>query len=473
MKLKPILIALCLLMSAQFGVFAQLTIRLSNIPTNTPANDILYVAGTLNNWSPNGTALAKDSLGIWTVTVNPPTGLIEYKCTRGSWATVEGNANGGFRPNRTYQYNGQPSTLVLDVLTWEDLGPSGGTVTSEEGVYIVNNSFFMPQLNRNRRVWIYLPPDYNSTVKRYPVLYMQDGQNLFDPNTSFSGEWQIDETLNTLHSQGDYGCIVVGIDNGGASRIDEYSPWVNPQYGGGEADEYLDFIVSTLKPHIDQNYRTLPGRTTTGIGGSSMGALFAQYALIEKQDIFSKAAIFSPAFWFAGNASANHVTTTGKDAEVRTFFLAGGSEPASVNTNMNTVADAMINVGFLQTEQQRLVVPGGQHSEWFWAQEFGDAYQWLFANSVSTVEFLPDAQNRGWRISPNPSAGTDIRLWPPAHFNATKSIGYQVVSVGTGRVVADSTVAADAPLIPVQNMPAGHYIIRLDNGVTLRFIKTK
>ena len=90
-------------------------------------------------------------------------------------------------------------------------------------------------------------------------------------------------------------CIVVGIDNGGADRLNEYSPWVNAQYGGGQGDEYIEFLVSTLKPYIDANYRTLPGRNTTGIMGSSMGGLISMYGFSERQDIFAKAGMFSPA----------------------------------------------------------------------------------------------------------------------------------------------------------------------------------
>jgi predicted alpha/beta superfamily hydrolase len=471
--MKYLIIPIATILFFVTSTTAQLTIRLANIPANTPTNATIYMAGNHNTWSPNGTALAKDSLGIWTATITPAVGVVEFKFTRGAWVSVEGNATGGFRPNRTYNYTGQATTISLDVLTWEDLGPAGGTTTNEVGVYIMSDAFFMPQLNRNRRIWVYLPPDYATSTKRYPVLYMQDGQNLFDPATSFSGEWQIDETLNALHAQGDYGCIVVGIDNGGASRIDEYSPWVNPQYGGGEADEYLDFLVNTLKPHIDQQYRTLPGRLTTGVGGSSMGSLFAQYALIERQDVFSKAAIFSPAFWFAGNASAQHVTTTGKIADVRTYFLAGGSEPAYVASDMNAVATAMTTAGFGANERTQLVVPGGQHSEWFWAQEFGEAYEWLFAGAVSDVSVLTTTQDGGWRISPNPTNGTDLQLWPPAHFNATQKIHYQVISIATGRTVRDSTCASDAPVVPVRDLPAGLYALRLDTGSLLRFVKNR
>jgi predicted alpha/beta superfamily hydrolase len=385
---------------------AQLTINVNTVPVNTPPGASIHLAGSFNNWNPGdpNTIMAALGNGQYTLTINPAPGTLEFKFTRGSWATVEGNANGGFLPNRTYAYNGQPSTLNLSILSWEDLGGTGGGGTAADNVYLLDNNFFMPQLNRSRRIWIYLPPDYQSSSKSYPVLYMHDGQNLFDAATSAFGEWEVDESLNELFEQGDYGCIVVGIDNGGALRLNEYSPWVNPQYGGGEGDAYIDFIVETLKPHIDANYRTLPGRSTTGIMGSSMGGLISMYGLAEHQDVFSKAGIFSPAFWFAGAASANHVSTTGKEADVRVYFLAGGQEPASVAQNMYVVRDAMWNAGFGTNETYDLVPADGQHSEWFWRREFPAAYQWLFAGAVSSTVDAP--AGRQLVLFPNPAGDT-------------------------------------------------------------------
>lgn len=113
------------------------------------------------------------------------------------------------------------------------------------GVFVID-SFYMPQLERFRKIWVYLPADYNETTKRYPVLYLQDGQNLFEDSTSFVGEWHVDETLDSLQkNQKDYGCIVIGIENAGEKRTDEYTPHKHPKYGGGEGDLYVDFLYHT------------------------------------------------------------------------------------------------------------------------------------------------------------------------------------------------------------------------------------
>lgn len=442
-----------------FALTAQLTLRVNAIPANTPAGAKIHVAGSFQNWDPASTAhiLTETGGGKYEITVTPPVGAIEFKFTRGSWATVEGNANGTFLPNRTYNYTGAAATLDMTILSWEDLGSGGNTgSTAAPNVSILDNAFYIPQLNRSRRIWLYLPPDYQATTKRYPVLYMHDGQNLFDVKTSFSGEWKVDESLNNLHAQGDYGCIVVGIDNGGASRLDEYSPWENPQYGGGEGAAYIEFIVNTLKPFIDQNYRTLPGRLTTGMGGSSMGGLISEYGLIERQDVFSKAAVFSPAFWFAGQSSVNHVLAKGKQADVRTYFLAGGDEPVYVETDMAEVADAMVAEGFAATDIYFHVPSDGQHSEWFWAREFPAAYVWLFQNSVSATTA---ANGSDVQIFPNP-AGDWLRV---SGLNTAESVDFQIVGTD-GKIWRDSSTFRPGSAIWTGDLPDGIYFLKLAKG---------
>ena len=201
---------------------AQLTIKITAVPPNTPPGDSIYIAGTFNNWNPGNAAFIVKTQpdGSRQVTLNPPVGSVQFKFTRGSWATVEGNAQGGQLPNRVVPYNGQPRTEEVSILSWEDLaGNNPGASTAAANVRILSDNFQMPQLGRSRRIWLYLPPDYNSSNKRYPVLYMHDGQNIFDARTSFSGEWRVDEALNSLFDNGDSGVIVVAIDNGGGQRF--------------------------------------------------------------------------------------------------------------------------------------------------------------------------------------------------------------------------------------------------------------
>lgn len=129
--------------------------------------------------------------------------------------------------------------------------------TSQVNVSIIKKEFVIPNLNSiSHKVWVYLPPNYHTSLKKFPVIYMHDAQNLFDNATSYIHEWEVDETLNKLFKTTGKGFIVIGVENGGTERINEYTPWENEKYGGGKGAIYIDFIVNTLKPYIDANYRT-------------------------------------------------------------------------------------------------------------------------------------------------------------------------------------------------------------------------
>jgi len=366
--------------------FAQITIKVTSIPSNTPANPTIYLAGSINTWNPADAnyILQPDGLGNRTIVIPEGTGTVNYKFTRGSWATVEGNANGGFLPDRNFTFTGAPQTINLTIQSWEDTG--GTTSTAAANVQIMNGSFFIPQLNRNRRIWLYLPPDYATSQKRYPVLYMQDGQNLFDAATSFSGEWQVDETLNTLFANGDYGAIVVGIDNGGGERLNEYSPWNNPQYGGGQGDEYMAFMAETLKPYIDANYRTRPEANMNALIGSSMGALISTYGVCEYPESFNKAGSMSPAYWFSLSDLNTYITTEVSDLQNhRMYFVAGQNESSDMVPDLNTVRDNLQAKGLSISNTFTKIDPVGAHSEGSWKAQFGALYQWLFANETLSV----------------------------------------------------------------------------------------
>src|SRR5262249_10569905 len=150
-----------------------------------------------------------------------------------------------------------------------------------------------------RRFWVYLPPGYHDSSARYPVLYMLDGQNVFDRLTSFVGEWKVDETLERMIPAGEVApIIVVAIDNGGTARIGEYTPWSDPGDGGGAGAAHLTAIADVLVPHIDATYRTQTGPTHTGIAGSSLGGLMALYATYARPDRFGRNAALSPSIWW-------------------------------------------------------------------------------------------------------------------------------------------------------------------------------
>ncbi len=360
----------------------QVTLRITSLPANTPANSTIYMAGSINSWNTadSNYAMQSDGLGNWQIVIPQGTGTVEYKFTRGSWPTVEGNATGGFLPNRSFTFTGAPQTINLTIQSWEDLG-NGANSTAASNVQILSNSCGMPQLSTTRRIWLYLPPDYTTSTKNYPVLYMQDGQNLFDNATSFSGEWQVDETLNNLFNQGDFGAIVVGIDNGAGERLNEYSPWINTQYGGGDGDDYAAFMANTLKPYIDANYRTRPEPAFNALIGSSMGGLIATYGACEFPNAFSKVGSMSPAYWFALSSLNSYINTSVNSLQNhRMYFVAGTNESSTMVSNINIVRSNLIARGLTSANALTKFDNYGTHTEGYWRGEFGPLYRWLFQN---------------------------------------------------------------------------------------------
>src|SRR5579875_3635698 len=220
-------------------LFAQykVTFVINQLPAYQKTNDKIYLVGNFNNWNPgNEKFVLKTVNGKESITIELPKGVYEYKFTEGSWDKVESGNNGFPTENRKMTIE-QDTTINIKIQHWADHFPKKARVsTASKNVHVIDTAFFIPQLNRHRRIWIYLPADYANTNKKYPVLYMHDGQNVFDDATSGFGEWGVDEALDTLgpkHKE----IIVVAIDNGGDKRINEYSPYDMPKYGKGEGDQ--------------------------------------------------------------------------------------------------------------------------------------------------------------------------------------------------------------------------------------------
>lgn len=443
--------------------FAQVTLTVSSLPANTPAGATLYVAGNFNAWNPSGTALIAQPNGTYTATITPAIGMLEFKFTRGSWLSVEGNESGTFMPNRTYNYTGGAAQINdLSILSWEDLAGSSSTNhTANAQVSLLDLDFYMPQLDRYRRIWLYLPPDYSSNPgKHYPVLYMHDGQNLFDAAYSFAGEWGVDEILtDRAQNHADYGCIVVGIDNGGTLRIDEYSPWQNPAYGGGDGDEYVSFIVNTLKPFIDEHYRTLAGREHTGIMGSSMGGLISFYAALQYPEVFGRAGIFSPSFWFSNEVFAFAQAHPHQD-QMRIDFVCGDQESATMVPLMQDMYNLLLANGFDSNELRYTVIPGGQHNEALWHNVFGDSYTWLFDNTTTNYTQNVETLKKPY-IFPNPVSDYFTIALPnnaaPNRPNRLELWNYK------GNLILDTQVSENDS-ISVKNLPNGLYFLHLKHN---------
>lgn len=255
--------------------------------------------------------------------------------------------------------------------------------TAGPGVHVLGPPIAIPGLDRNRTIRIYLPPGYEQGRKRYRVLYMFDAQNLFDDATSFVGEWGVDESLDALVKTDGIELIVVGIDHGDDKRISELRPWPHPRFGEAEGDRFLDFVVGTLKPFIDHNYRTRTGRKDTGIAGSSIGGLMAHYAVIRHPRVFGRAGVFSPSYWIADEIYP--ATEAGRfKHDTRIYLVAGDKEGQTAADHARNAANVRKMGSALQRSQgERVAVeivirPGAAHNEAAWRSEFPAAVRFLF-----------------------------------------------------------------------------------------------
>ena len=250
--------------------------------------------------------------------------------------------------------------------------------TKSENVSFLKKEFVIQNLNDiSHKVWLYLPPDYGSSQKTYPVIYMHDGQNLFDDKTSFVGEWKVDETLNEIYKETGKGFIGIGIENGGGERTNEYTPWAHDKYGGGKGAVYIDFIVKTLKPYVDKNYRTKPGQKHTGLMGSSLGGLISYYGGLKYPDVFGKIGALSTSFWFSDKVY-EFTKEKGNQKNLRLFLLVGGKEGGAMVPDMYKAEKMLLSTGFKKKNLTTKLNKEAKHNETFWSSEFKEVVTWLY-----------------------------------------------------------------------------------------------
>jgi len=235
-----------------------------------------------------------------------------------------------------------------------------------------------PQLENERDIDVFLPPSYARTRRRYPVIYMQDGQNLADPHRAFAGTWDLLRALDDLARRGRE-VIVVGVPNSGAERLREYSPFADARHGGGGGDAYLAFVERTLKPLIDRRVRTRPEREATGIFGSSMGGLISLYAFFRAPNTFGFVGAMSPSLWFGGRAILDYIDGDGRPPG-RIYVDAGTEEGAGTVRDATLLAALLERKGYVPgTSLQFAAVEGGRHEEAHWAERLVPALEFLLA----------------------------------------------------------------------------------------------
>ncbi|SFT27261.1 alpha/beta hydrolase [Paenibacillus sp. BC26] len=269
-------------------------------------------------------------------------------------------------------------------LPWREVLTDDAIPTITGDVRVIE-AFPIPQLQTERRVWIYLPRSYNEGTRRYPVLYMHDGQNVFNQPTSWGSEWGVDETLEQLAvDEPEMEAIVVAIDNGGDQRNNEYNFTINAEYGfGGKGEAYAAFLAETLKPHIDSHYRTLPEAEHTMISGSSFGAYISLYTAIRYPAQFDRVGGLSFVMWHDNGAIIELIQQSVISPALRVYLSIGELE--TDNPDFNRIANehvalarrTLIAAGVAEDRIQFDYIPGGTHHESTWGPLFAKAHRWL------------------------------------------------------------------------------------------------
>lgn len=359
-------------------------------PADTES-DAIYISGEFDGWSLGSNnnedyyaTLASD--GYYYVTL--PHGAdqeMPYIFSRGRSENVEGNPYGGFKCERAHLVVEGPQQVNVTIDQWADKPLPGDLPNTRQGNIVHIEKFPLQQFDREIDLLVYLPPGYKKdSTSRYPVMYMLDGQNLFDATLAYSDEWGVDDAMESLVAQGKTsGAIVVGLYNG-PRRSNEYIPWDFEVFGQpkdiGEGEKTVAFIRDNLKPYIDENYRTLSDRENTIIAGSSYGALISFFAGISEPETFGTVGAFSPSFFV--NSKNQHtsahdfIRTVDMPENVRIYFYAGGFEPDMVE-NLDLMYSALQEQGFPEKNLRRKINPNGLHCEEYWRPAFYDAIDWL------------------------------------------------------------------------------------------------
>ena len=362
-------------------------------PPETPKDQTLYISGDsveLGSWDAAGIPLHLQDDGKYHATVNLLSGIPhKFKVTRGTWGTVE-RGTGGVDID-DHQFKGEAGLVVQSsVITWVDNGKTVPGKVTLTGNFRLHKKFESKILGNNRTIIVYLPPDYETAADRhYPVLYMQDGQNLFDASTSFAGiEWQVDETAQDLIKSGKIDpVIIVGIYNT-PERTAEFTPFdKTPNGEDGRGSLYGKFVIDEVKPMIDKTYRTLPDRAHTAIGGGSMGGLISLAIAHDHPDIFGSVAVLDP--WLR-DSQTSLLSTWKDDAWMKNtrFYADMGTAGGDLYPGTTEVADlneltARFDAAGLKkgTDYSSSIIDGAQHNESAWQKRVGNFLIFLYGRS--------------------------------------------------------------------------------------------
>lgn len=363
-----------------------------NLETSEQDPRKVYITGNFNQWNPREDLFEMQKTGDSHYTIEIEDRLlpehIEFKFTKGGWENVELDRFGNISPNRKAEILDKISNNQVE--KWRfNWGPFKKEFFPV--IELISEKFYIPQLDRYRKIWALLPYDYHTSSKNYPVLYLQDAQNLFNEESSF-GNWEIDKKLSILAEYGRGDLIVIAVEHGDEDRIKEYIFDNDSVANGSEGKKYIRFISDTLKPYVDMNYRTKKDRDNTGIGGSSLGGLISIYSGFLYPEVYSKLLIFSPSLWVEPQ---NHfpMVTFRNPYKMKLYLYGGKQEGSKMVKRIQNFEESMQkweDYGLFDFQVKTSIRPDGTHNEFYWSQEFPRAIEWLFYdNKENPVEVAP------------------------------------------------------------------------------------
>lgn len=406
------LVALALLAMLTTAARATDTIRLIAVDVSgslddTDATDLpdLYIGSSVNGWDPAGTRSTgkhkRNGRAQWTFNLPRAfvTGDVEFKFTLGSWETVETARDGSNIANRTLMF---PTTdeVVVEIGGFNAgaRGPAAAAIAAGSlDVFAVESK----HLGRPRTVRVWLPEQYaEDGTAHFPVLYMHDGQNLFDPTTSFAGEWGADDAVTDLARDGTIPpTIVVGIDNSDARRSWDYLPFPpgnrRPDMPGGGADTYVSFLIDELMPLINNRYRTKTGPDHTAVGGSSFGGVITLHTVMTRPGVFGSALVESPSLWVGDGMLLDAIHAHAGPWPDRVFMAMGTLEygnpehDATLLTLVDHAERALRAKGLDESRLKVVIEEGARHNEPAWRNRLPGALTFLLAPHAAHSQEQP------------------------------------------------------------------------------------
>ncbi len=355
-----------------------------NILLTTDDDDLrpVYISGNFNNWHTQDTNFEMEKIGNGLYHYKFATDFVYpdellYKFTKGDWSEVEIDKYGNRTENRSCKESSGVRKEHVDKWrkNWLPFKPN-----FLPSVHLISDEFEMPQLNKKRKIWALLPYDYETSNESYPVLYLQDAQNLFNEQAKY-GNWEIDKKLAVMSEYKIGKIIIIAIEHAEQDRIKEYNVG-KTVLGVGQGKKYIRFITDTLKPFVDKKFRTKSEREFTGIGGSSMGGLVSIFSGLMYPEVYGKLMIFSPSLWVVPKMDFSNIDFS-EPGDTKIYLYAGGDESATMIEHVKKFKKNMIQNDFVDDKMKiKLSINMlGKHNERYWSDEFPKAIEWLYFNT--------------------------------------------------------------------------------------------